>query len=614
MLLTVVASIFLLAGPHPAAGAAPAPADSTELLERAREAQVRFERLRRRNLPVTRARRGGTCTEVVGRFCLFFGGEDDWEPSPDPPEVQDARQRLLDTLSEVGARIPGDRWVLAQRIFYLGEEERWSEAMDLAAGCGGQPDAWWCRVLRGFVHHGAERYPAALRAFEGALESMGSERARRWTDPEHILEQGAWERWSDADAEARDRLRRRLWVLSDPLYLVEGNDRLTAHFVRHTVSWIREDAANPHGVSWGWDLTRILVRYGAEVGWERARAPVGRLEARSVVGHHHPESRQFLPSAAAFRTPTELEPAQWTLEEERPRTTYAPPYAARMEVRPFQVARFRRRGDLVVVGGFRLPPDTVEDPSGETPPSPRGRGLQAGLFLVDPDSGVVRQARVRGRTSGGLRLRAEAGAYLVGVEAWDPGRGRAVRARQGVRMPRTPPPDVASISDLLVMEPAEEPPRSLEEAVPRVRPEPRACPGGSMAVGWELYGVGLRRETVAFRLRVERTGRSFLERTGAWLGLVDPSPAVTLEWTEPGPERLRPHFRSVDVTLPPDLEEAPHELTVEVRLPGRAPLTARRRLRIDGERCRGTDGSRRLRPGRPRGRPGGAGTPAGPVR
>ncbi len=564
--------------------------DSTGLLDRARDAQARFERLRRRNLPRTRNRGGASCSEVVGRFCLVYEGEEEWVPEPDPPEVLEARQRLLESLADVGRRIPGDRWVLAQRVFYLGEEGRWSEALELADGCGGHRGEWWCHALRGLVHHGAERYPASLGAFRDALDAMEPERAERWNDPEHLLEQGAYEHWSDAEEDEREVLLRRLWLLADPLYLVEGNDRLTAHYARHTISWIREDAANPHRVPWGWDLARILVRYGAELGWERERPAVSSLESASVVGHHHPESRQFLPSSAAFRAPTRLEPGEWTLEADRPRTAYAPAYAARMEDRPFQVARFRREAEMVVVAGFRLPPDTLPDVAGGGPPGPWGGGLQAGLFLVAPDSGVAREVRTRGADSGGLRLRAEAGSYLASVEVWDPGGARAARARQGVRMAEAPGPDVVTISDLLVMDAGAAPPESLEEAAPRTRPELRACPGGTMAVGWELYGLGLRRETLAFRLRVERTDEGFFRRTGELLGLVDSAPTVTLEWSEPGPERLRPFFRAVDVSLPEEMEAGTHELRLRVRLPGREPLAARRPLMVGGEGCDGVGG------------------------
>lgn len=601
-LLAALASVPPDGTPGPAASAAHrgatgaqtggAPPDSADLRARARAAQDAFERMRRRNLPRDPGTGGGSCSEVIGRFCLIYQGEDDWEPTPDPPEILQGREALLRTLTEVGEAIPGDRWVLSQRIFYLAEEGRWSQALELTRRCGGQPDAWWCRALRGLVLHGAERYLASMEAFREALARMDDERAGRWRDPEHVLDDGAWDVWSDADAEDRPRLVNRLWLLGDPLYLVPGNDRLTAHYARHTISWIRDDAANPHRVPWGWDLARILVRYGAELGWERQRPRTTSLQSASVVGHHHPESRQYLPSARAFEAPTELEPGEWTLEEDRPRTAYAPPYAPRTSTPSFQLARFRRQGDLVVVAGFVLPLDTGSGPArpGVGPAGPWGGSVQAGLFLLDPDTGVVGRTGLTGAREGALRLRTEPGAYLASVEVWDPGTARAARSRQGVSMGPPPPPDVAALSDLLLMNAGERTPRSLEEAAPRTRAELRACPGERVTVGWELYGVGLTRESVRFHLRLRRTDRSFLSRAGEWLGLSSGEPPVSLSWTESGPEGLRPYFRAVDLTPPDDAEAGAYELVLEAVPEGRGPLEARQAVRIGGSGCRAPEG------------------------
>lgn len=565
------------------------PPDSAELRDRARDAQERFERVRWRNLPRVPDSGGRPCSEVIGRFCLIQGTED-WEPEPEAPEIVRGRESLLRTLAEIGEAIPGDRWVLSQRVLYLGEAGRWSEARELTRECGGQPETWWCHGLAGFVHHGAGRFAEALDAFRGALGRMEPERAERWNDPEQILEGGAFRAWNDADDGQRPRLFGRLWSLADPLYLVPGNDRLTAHYARHTLSWIRDDAANPYRISWGWDLERILIRYGAEHGWERQRPRATSLEAASVIGHHHPQSKQYLPSARAFEAPTELETGEWSLEEDRPRTAYAPSYAPRMAIRPFQLARFRREEELVLVAGFALPTDTAKEERPENArPGPWDGPVQAGLFLVDPDTGPVREVRLSGEERGVLRLRAARDAYLVSTEVWDPGRARAARSRQGTSL-STLPPDVAALSDLLLLDAGERPPRRLEEAVPRARAELRACAGERVTVGWELYGLGLVRESVDFRLRLRRTDRGFLRRAGEWLGILGDAPSVSLRWSEAGPDRPGPFFRAVDLTPPPDAGPGTYELALRVRLEGRTPLEARRSIRIGGAGCRRTGG------------------------
>lgn len=580
--------------------------DSSTLHDRARSAQRRFERRRRQALPRTADGMSySSCDEVIGRFCLRFDTGDDWRPEPDPPEVLQARDDLLDELEEIAARIPGDGWILGQRVQYLGEEGRWGEALEAVGSCEAPAEGWWCHALRGYTLHRSDRYEEAERAFRAALETMDEERREQWLDPEIVLDRDAHSTWDDASEEDRDLLRDRLWTLADPLFLVPGNDRLTEHFARHTASWIREDARNPYGLSWGWDLTRLVVRYGSEVGWERTRPRVGSLRPASVVGHHHPESRQYLPPGEVFSDPAAADPGEWELEVRRPRTSYAPPYAPRLEAESFQIARFRRGRNLVVVAGFRLPPDTAREEDGyagegASPPAPRGEApgapdeegedarlgagpagpVQAGLFLVDEDAGDRLRTVRTGRERGGLRLRAPPGRYLLSVEVWSPGKARAGRARGGVRLVDNGS-GAAAISDLLLMDAGDGVPRSLDEAVDRARPELRACVGETLAIGWETYGAELRRETLEFRLLIERTDRGLLQRAGEWLGLTGSPEPVSVRWTEPGPDTAAPAFRAVDLTLPHDLEEGTYRVRLRVEPSDGPALEADRSLAVE---------------------------------
>ncbi len=51
-------------------------ADSLELLAKARDVQARFERYREERIPPELGRGGRGCDDIIGRFCLRFGGED----------------------------------------------------------------------------------------------------------------------------------------------------------------------------------------------------------------------------------------------------------------------------------------------------------------------------------------------------------------------------------------------------------------------------------------------------------------------------------------------------------------------------------------------------------
>ncbi|MFP3947953.1 MAG: hypothetical protein ACLFWG_04415 [Longimicrobiales bacterium] len=675
------------------------PPDSARLHERARRLQDRFETLRRRALPRTsRGNPWRECDEIVGRFCLYFGGDSDWEPVPDSPEVLQARGDLLDSLTHIAGEIPGDGWVVGQLVQYLGEEGRWGEAREWVDGCdaweGSSADVvsafararpgWWCHALHGFVLHRSDRYPEALAAFERALERMHPDRRERWLDPDVLLDGEADDVWDDAEPGERSALRDRLWALSDPLHLVQGNDRLTEHYARHTVSWIREDAENPYGMSWGWDLEELVVRYGAEMGWNRTTTPAGSLRPANIVGHHHPESRHFLPPGPALSDPFGFEGPGWVADADpeggsgadEAATAYAPPYAPDLRFEPFQIARFRRGEEMIVVAGYRVPPDTTRpdppeggaeaigsddgDESGdgarEDADLPRVDGVgprdldfrdasrvRAGLFLFRADGGLAgspayerrrggagpgddpTREREASSSSGALHLRVPMGRYLVSVEAWDSTAARAGRFRRGIGLEPLPP-DVAAISDLVILEaqasrgssaedrspgrtadptadstpdstsdstsdstPDSTPgassgpadlPRDLESALPLVRPLAELCPGEDVAVGWELTGIGFRREAVEMGLRLGKTDRGFFSRVGDFLGLTSPPEPLTLEWTEQGPGEPRPFFRSVRLSLPPEMEAGAYLLVLEARLPGRNPLETVRRVRV----------------------------------
>ena len=167
-----------------------------------------------------------------------------------------------------------------------------------------------------------------------------------------LLDPDALEVYEDASDKAA--AEERLWLLSDPLYLVDGNDRMTEQYARAVIVRMRREAVNPYGVEWGDDIEELTLRYGAEKAWERRRSmPNGTLQdTRSIVGRHHPKSQEFLPPDEALADPAQVAAGDWTLEQRRPWTGYAPPYAPDLNALETQVARFRRGDSLLVAGAF----------------------------------------------------------------------------------------------------------------------------------------------------------------------------------------------------------------------------------------------------------------------
>jgi hypothetical protein len=562
--------------------------DPGDLLDEARDLQRRFETVRRRHLPRSLSWGSGPCDDTVGRMCWRHGSGTTWLPEPEDPAVSEARGELLAELARIGSRIPEDPWVLGQRVFYLVEAHRLDEARELAARCG-PTEVSWCRALEGYVLHDQGRYPAAEEAFRRSLEAGDRDRAWEWTGVEEILDGYGRDVVDDSAAvgpEAHDRAYALVWRLADPFYLVPGNDRLTEHFARWTAARIRSEARNPHGIPWGDDLTELLVRYGRTVSWEKVDPRPGELGSGSVVGHEHPESRSFMPPGWVIWAPSEVEPGAWV-----PRTTYAPAayaplYAPVTLPADGDLAVFPRGDRVALAAAVRLPEDTTVRartkgrPPHDPPPAFREAERRAGLFVVPVDGDTVFAATTRASPEGVAHLFLEVPATpsVISLEVVDPAAGRAGRLRHG--LPLSPiPPDLATLSDLLLLDGEGDEPGTLEEALPHRRLDARVRPGDRIRVAWEVNGLGFRPETLTYHLSLETPEGGFFHRAGRWLGIVGDDPTQALGWEEPGPETPRPVFRSVEMELP-EVDPGSYLLRLELGTVGRGTLVAERRIEV----------------------------------
>jgi hypothetical protein len=545
------------------AGSLPEP-DSVALRRAAGEAQARLERIRTQLLP-SRWGGGNRCDERIGRMCWTHGGDEDWYPPPDPERLTVARDSLLSLLASTAREIPGDAWVAGQRVRYLGETGRWTEAMEVARECirargedgppvpateRGNLASGHCHDLLGYALHRTGDALAAELAFRRALAWMHGSRVELRTDPRVVADIAAHRILSPGlPPEELERIRTRFWRLGDPLWLVPGNDRWTEHQARYVAAAIREDSRNPHAIPWGSDLTEVLVRFGESIGWERTRESLGAFNAGSVVGHGPNGARSYLPPGPFLAEPVTIQDGEWDLNPRFPRAIHTPPYASRIGHLPVQVARFPRPDGAVVVAGFRHPeaggdeggagatagtitsvsaPETalpaagspLRDPGGHPIEQPRSRHppVEAGLFLVQPDGDRMLQQLVAGAESRGLYLEAPTGDYLLGVELLDRVAERAWRARFGLRIPAFIP-DLAGLSDLLLVE-ADHPEFSdPADAVSSVLPGADVESGGAVGVLWETYGAG-EGETVAFEASLVPADRGTLRRAAEWLRIV----------------------------------------------------------------------------------------------
>ena len=612
--------LILLAAAFAVLAAAPALAaqsldtsnpDSVALHEKAKEAQARFERFREERIPPELAGYGGGCDEIVGRFCLRFeDGEDEseWTVPEEPIEFGMARVQVLEELAEIHAQIPRDSWILGQRVFYMGEVGDWRGAENLIRRCGG--GNWWCTSLLGFVRHEQGDWNMAADLFALAISKMPE--GESFLSLELLLDPDALEVYEGASDQAA--AEERLWLLSDPLYLVDGNDRMTEQYVRAVLVRMRREAVNPYGVEWGDDIEELTLRYGAEGAWERRRGiPNGTLQdTRSIVGRHHPKSQEFLPPDEALEDPALVAPGDWTLEQRRPWTGYAPPYAPDLNALETQVARFRRGDSLLVAGAFAPEEeDAVTDsrrqtrnprivdlrarrnedrgdrqarlnPFGRPPEEPEPfiaeeqepeGPVQSALFLIDIESGA--QHEVHGEDPSGVyQLQVPNGRYVVGIEAFSPDAKEAWRDRYGLWQDPISP-GLAAVSDLLILAGGGEIPTSFEEALPTALPAVRIRAGESFKVAWELYGLQIG-ESANVRIGIDEGGVGFFRAVGQFLRVLEPDSPVLMTYQDAGPDVLGTVFRAVQLTLPPDLEPGEYTLTVEIELAGREPMTVPR--------------------------------------
>jgi len=573
--------------------------DSAHLRRQAEIAQAQFERVHRANLTRTRQEWSGTCDEQLGRICLRFKGGRQWEPDEENPRVTAAREGLLEVLRDIGETLPGDHWVLRQRVRYLGHMGRWSEAETLARGCSGNP-SWWCSGLLGYVLHRSGNTTDALEAFSHALESMNPGEARAWRDPRALVDYPVHRWLRNPVGLSREEALDRFWLLADPLYLTPGNERLAEHYARRFAVNLYRGTALTLELPWGRPLEDLLLRYGFVAGWERTLPRIGKAPDGSVVERFHPESRGLLPPLEALENPSALAEGVWRPRDDRPRSSSAPVRAPLIVEGSGQVALLRRGEDLLILAAHGVPEDTlltrrrtrvgtlpwVEnwEVGGAYPlawaPDADGRGADtlAGLFLVPAAGDAPPLSVLEVGGEGVLQLLAPPGGYLLSLELWHPSGWWGARLRHGIRGPPIPA-DVPSLSDPILLHGGESLPASLDEALSRMRTDANLGPPEPLTVAWEVYGLGSRREPLTFHLSLVQEETSLLRRVLARTGLVQRSPALTLSWEEGSSDHPESLFRAVDLELPP-LQPGGYVLRLEMDIPYRASVHAERRITV----------------------------------
>ena len=555
LLLQTLAGGSLVAGP-----------DSVAVLKSARRAQAAFEDTRKAHLPERPGGWSDMCGQRIGRICYWYEREDDRDSAPpEPAHIRQARARLLAALEDAGATLPGDQWIVGQRVRYLLEDSQPGPAARVAAQC--RALAWWCEALAGLVRHVAGDFAAADSTFAQALADMPADERCSWSDISPLLEGELAGRYRGLDCDSRAAFEARWWWLAQPLYSRAGNDRRTEHFARVVMARIQEGRRTPFGY-WADDLRDMTLRYGWPTWWTRdpPTSPLIQSEPR-ITGHNPSPVFHFAPGARPVDDPATAKPEDWTFDTPQARERYAPPYATTFTYLEHQEALFRRGDSCLVVAAPDLSGDTLF----------ARQAVSVALTLAADERAIV-TARDSGVATAPRAVVAAAPCrpFLLSLEAVAPRERHAARARYGV----TPPHRTLlhpAISDLLLFDPAGDSlPATLGAVLPRAYGSTRVPADRQLGVFWEVYGVDPASGAVDVALTLARQGTGWLRRA---LGLVGPRRDVRLEWQDvPRDSAVAPRALAIDLA---GLAPGRYLIELNVTPPGATTLVARREIRIE---------------------------------
>jgi hypothetical protein len=493
--------------------------DSARLIRSARSAQVSFEAYRRQHLPIGYGY-SGPCDVRIGRYCYWRGDDDEEHQPEEARDIVRRRDELVRVLDSVSRELPGDPWVAGQLVRYLVEAGRTTDALRYSREDCRVP-AGWCAALGGYAAHVAEQFAAADSAYAVALEAMDPDERCRWLDISLIVDDQTDHQLRTLDCNGRGALVRRILQLAAPLYSVSSTDLYTEHLARVTRGRMAERAATVDGESWAEDQRDMTIRYGWPRWYSRSMPHSPSFDVRqSVTGHDSGKPYDFLLSGEAQSRIAHVTTADWTLDDPRAVTGYAPVYARSVHDVPSQVALFRRGDSTLVVGAWDARRDTTL----------LGRKLFAAVAVAS-GSGAA-SVLARDSSAGAVGRISGVGVIdsgLVSLELLAAADRRAARVRTGLP-PRTN--GRVALSSLLLYAPSGEPAYDIAAVKDSALASAVIPASRTVGVYWETYGMRDSGEPVHFSLAVEQVGVSWARRAAERFHLADPSSALRLQWDE----------------------------------------------------------------------------------
>jgi hypothetical protein len=495
--------------------------DSAQISHQARDKQAAFERRRRQLLPKFSSGTADHCV-IIGRFC-------EWHPKYDgdviPAEgkaIRKARAELLSDLAKAGAAIPGDDWIIGQRIRYLTEGHDTS-AVGVARSC--RATRWWCDALLGLTLHVAGNYVAADSAYARALDGMTPPTRCHWMNLAPLLDDDVRGTYKKLPCPEREAVDARIWWVADPLYMVPGNERRTEHYSRVLHTALETDAANTYGSSWGGDLAELTVRFGWAEKWTQEPSQNLIPETKpNISGHEREPGYHFFltqppPDSLALITDSVFDMYQFP-----PREYYAPTYTNGFVRLDAQVARFRRGDSTRIVAAYDVSNDTIFGKARFAAAVVASGDEAVAPAITEVDTSPVRNV---------LTVSSPWKSQIIGVELLAKDSSAAARWRSGFAEMPTDSTRI-SVSDLLFVDGAPSLPSDLDEAVAHAHGGTKFQHDQKIGLFWELYGRAPADSALPISLTITPLDEGLFRRAFRALHFSPNLSPINIRWRENG--------------------------------------------------------------------------------
>ena len=497
---------------------------------------------------------------TVGRFCEWHPDSQDYVVPEEGNDIRRARAELLRDLEKASAVLPGDDWIVGQRVRYL-VEARDTAAIGVARSC--RATNWWCEALLGIALHVDGNFAEADSAFSMALDEMPSLTRCDWTNLSPLLDddiRGAYQKMSCGE---REVVNARIWWVADPLYMTAGNERRTEHFSRMTQTFLQKDAVNTYGTSWGRDLAELVVRFGWAEKWTQDAWPSQPQVRPVITGHEREPGFHFFLTQRPPDSVAQIADSLFDLYQLPLREQYSPAYTRAFVRLDAQVARFRRGDSTRVVAAYDVAADTIF-----------GRREFAAALVVIADEATtpfgIEVAKSPAKNV--LTVTTPWKSQLVGVELLANDSAAAARWRSGLSGIPLDSGGV-SVSDLLFVDGAPSLPVDLDDAIAHAHGGTKFRRDMKVGLFWEVYGKTPADSALPISLTIMPIDEGLLRRVFRALRIAPKLTPLNVRWEENGASGvLSPRSVLLDLSLVPagkyavKLEVGSHPTAVTSRL------------------------------------------------